>query len=251
MSVAIDSSIYTLRGLAPAARILAPVFCFAWRDGRITVGQVRGRIGPRKPMVRVLLDDGTALRVSIDQEFVRRDGSLVRAGSLAGGDRLMPLYVSFTTNGYPLFRHVSNHFKDAPCPIDRKRRRLVSRMVCEWRVGGRLQPGVKVWHLDRDRRNCDPSNLDLRYARNRGSALVPRIKAVAQANKFADAAWDLIAKHRRERLRPSPDNHRVKSVDEADEEPVLVLDSTLEGCFNVGVGGVFLAVKEGTYGVEG
>jgi len=54
-------------------------------DARMT-----GKPGHEKPMVRVLLDDGRAIRCTADHLFMKRDGSWVAAENILCGDFLMP-----------------------------------------------------------------------------------------------------------------------------------------------------------------
>jgi DNA gyrase subunit B len=68
------------------------------KAGRVVVAPlVEPRMTKRdSALVRVTLDDGSAVRCTPDHEFRLRDGSYRRADQLAAGDSLMPLYRSIS-----------------------------------------------------------------------------------------------------------------------------------------------------------
>jgi hypothetical protein len=172
--------------------------------------------------LRVVLDDGTSIRVTEDQPVYRRDGTIV---ALDAGLSLLPLYVAPTKLGYPMYKQISDYWRRAPAPTDRRRIRPVARMVYEWRAGHLIPQGMLIRHIDGDRTNCEPENLRLRgkpdyRSRCRGKKLLDLLRAINQL-RF-------------------PNNHRVVAVQDYGEEEVFDLDTESYGCFNIGVGGIFL-----------
>lgn len=237
MAVTGDLILHTLLGPLTVERAAIhgePFLCFTYRDGHITVGKVLVWPEPRLAEVNtIFLDDGTTFRATSDQEVVRRDGgSAVLTPPLELS--CMPLYHGHTTNGYPTYRQVGTRHKKYPAPCDRRRYRLVSRMVYEWKSGEQIPMGMKVCHRDGNKANTHPDNL---YLDGRPQKKGRRRKA---ANKLMMLRASQILKLR--------DNHRILAVKRFGEEAVYDLDTALPGCFNVGAGGIFLVTKDDRHG---
>jgi hypothetical protein len=241
MGVTGTALIYTLQGQKPAALLAssdAAIYCFTWAGDRISVGRVWVWPEPKRVRVlRALLDDQSVLYISEDQEVVYRDGTV---GPITIGEwpnywnrpALMPLYTGKTTHGYPTYRQIGDRYQRAKAACDRRRTRLVARMVYEWKTGTPIEAGLIVRHNDNDRTNCNPDNLRLegKVAPRRTHPLVKQHRAIQAAIQAA-------------RKPPTPNNHRIVSVQEGREEEVYDLDTALPECSNIGVGGIFLAVK--------
>jgi hypothetical protein len=151
-----DSTIHTLKGNRFARQLAdgEPFYVFTWAEDRISVGRARLRL-TKKParLVRVVLDDGTSLRVSGDADLVLRDGQRVSADALLADTSLMPLYLR-ERRRYPCYRQMGTHYKAAPAHCDRERTRHIARMVAEWKFERQLVHGDYVRHNDGDRHNC-------------------------------------------------------------------------------------------------
>jgi len=218
-----DTIIHTLRGDKRADKLAAlgePFWCFTWTGEKITVGRARLAPLPRKAEVqRLVLDDGTSLQVTPDQLVVHRDGTI---GSPFQTDlSLMPLYLGRTTHGYPTYKQMGESYKKAVAPCDRRRVRLVARMVYEWKTKEPIETGMIVRYKDGTKRNCEPDNLRLEGK--------PHPK---RRNKFT-------ALHEAQQIKvKTPNNHKVAGFEPFGVEDVF--DISEGDCENLGVGGIFL-----------
>lgn len=134
------------------------VYCFTWERGKITVGRAAFEEAGIYDAQRVVLDNGKSVITSLTTMVVDRSGVDQELRQLTDKS-VMPLYLSATKHGYPIYRQVNTHRKTAPAPSDRKPWRSIARMVWESRSGQRILPGFLVRHLDRNRKNCHPDNL--------------------------------------------------------------------------------------------
>lgn len=223
-----DTIIHTLRGDKRADKLAAtgePFYCFTWTGREISVG--RARIAPApKPVevLRLVLDDGTSLHVTPDQSAVHRDGNI---GSPFQADlSLMPLYLGKTTHGYPTYKQMGDGWKKALAPCDRRRVRLVARMVYEWKTKEQVETGMIVRYKDGTKRNCEPENLRLEGKPH------PR-----RRHKFTRL-------HEAQQIKvKTPNNHKVAGFEPFGIEDVF--DISESDCENLGAGGIFL-VTHGT-----
>lgn len=172
MAISAATTIHTLRGpyTAKALSLLPQaVHCFTWDGQKITVGQVQVLPHPTPlPAQRVGLDDETVLYLQDDQQVIDRQTGL--PVPITPGLSVMPLYLSRTSGNYPTFKQIGEPSPTA-APTDRRRTRLVSRMVYEWKSGTQLEPGQIVRFIDGNRSNCEPSNL--RVETHKGMATRP------------------------------------------------------------------------------
>lgn len=161
-----DEILHTLKGDIPvwkAAAMAEQTWGFTWDGHRIQ--PIRLYIDPDPiedvSVLRVVLDNNKSVLMTPDTRVVARDGSVVLASALTPGQSVMPLYMQYAKNGYPMYRQVTDWQtrSQAPAPCDRKPWRLVSRMVAEWYRGAPIRPGAYVRHHDGDRTNCTPVNL--------------------------------------------------------------------------------------------
>lgn len=228
MLVGADTVVHTLRGDRNAGHLAdsgETIFCFTWATGRIIYGRCAFQRAGIVTLQRAVLDSGSSLLLSADSVLLRRDGEPAPLMTLIDKS-VMPLYMSATTNGYPLYRQVRSDRRDAPAPCDRKNYRPVARMVWEARTGQRLQPGFLIRHLDGDRRNCHPENL-----RAEG-----RLQRKPRRNK--------VRKHIEIQKMRLPNNHKLIGFTPWGDEPavqVVPLD-----CVAVAVNGIFVVVNHGS-----
>jgi hypothetical protein len=227
MALAGDTIIHTLRGPRPVHRLAQmeeTVYCFQWDGGKITVGRIFVRVESRKAWThRVVLDDGTSLRVTGDQIMLTRDGNQVDAGYLAAGTSLLPLYIKLRKRDrHPMYRQISERRKALPARCDQKPWRSVARMVYEWATEGAIPPGVRVCHQDNEPSNCTPTNL--------ATEGQPRAGNKTKLRRMAERVW-------------APGNHQVLGQERFDEEDVYDVLPQVGDSF--AAGGVFMM---GAYG---
>jgi|GEM_PF-2634930 len=129
-------------------------------DARMT-----GKPGHNKPMVRVILDDGRAIRCTADHLFMGKDGFWVEAGNLSRGDRLMPGAVrmrSLNSAESQPYWQVHQPHADSKIEGGRKDRQQrwtwVHRLVAELINGDVGAPHVH--HKDGNQLNNAPENLE-------------------------------------------------------------------------------------------
>ena len=121
-------------------------------NGRVVVALLDApRFVGRDALLEIELDNGEIVRATPDHDFMLRDGRMLRAADLRPGRSLMPLYrdlwrgyemVYQPLNGYLLPTH---------------------RLADEWNVRCGIyadQPGTHRHHIDFDRRNNCPTNLE-------------------------------------------------------------------------------------------
>jgi dCTP deaminase len=120
--------------------------------GRIMVTMLeQPRLIGQDALIELELDNGERIGCTPDHEFVTRDGRLLQADALRPGDSLMPLYRK-PARGYEMVYQPSNrHLYPTHLLAD------------EWNVRHQLYestPGTHRHHIDFDRRNNRPSNIE-------------------------------------------------------------------------------------------
>jgi hypothetical protein len=223
VALAADTIIHTLRGPYPVYRLAAmeeSVYCFQWDGGKITVGRIFVRTEPRTEWTRrVVLDDGTSVRMTSDQVVLTRDGGMVDARFVVANTRVMPLYIRVRKKDkHPLFKQLGEHRRSLPAACDRKAWRSVARMVYEWSTEGPILPGVRVRHQDGNPENCEPTNLATEGQPRRGNK--------SKLRRMGERAWGV------------PNNHVVIGQEQFDEEIVYDVHPQVGDTF--AAGGVFM-----------
>jgi hypothetical protein len=232
--IAGDSKIFLLSDLGEPTTIgaLASLRSFPYAvftaTGRVTVGTLDRivNMGKRK-IISVTLDDNSVLRVTADQKLLLLDGTYAPASDCAGKS-LTPLYLG-EKKGYPTFEEIGDYHLHALTSMDCERVRKVARMVGEYKRGDRLPPKTTVSHIDGNKKNCHPDNLDVSVnldAKQR-KFMHPYAKAIKEANEF---------------IKANKRNHKVIAVEDAGEDFVY-------GCVslnskNLAVNGVFIGTIE-------
>jgi dCTP deaminase len=105
----------------------------------------------RDSLVEVELDNGELIHSTPDHRFMTRQGGMTEAASLRPGDALMPLY-----------RHLERGYEMTYQPLTGF---LVPthRLADDWNLRAGLyadQPGTHRHHIDFDRRNNRPTNIE-------------------------------------------------------------------------------------------
>jgi dCTP deaminase len=110
----------------------------------------------RDALVELRLDDGAVIRATPDHLFLRRDGRMQPAGQLRPGDALMPLYRDVRRGYEVVYQPINGHLYPA------------HRLADEWNLRHGIyedEPGTHRHHIDRERRNNRPTNLERLPAR--------------------------------------------------------------------------------------
>ena len=143
-------------------------------------------------LIEVELDNGEQIACTPDHEFVMRDGRLLQAAALRPGDSLMPLYRK-PARGYEMVYQPSNrHLYPTHLLAD------------EWNLRHGLYadaPGTHRHHIDFDRRNNRPSNIE----RMEASAHVRLHNAESYGPDFSPEEHSAAIRAAYVRLREDPD----------------------------------------------
>ncbi|MGH8188336.1 MAG: LAGLIDADG family homing endonuclease, partial [Steroidobacteraceae bacterium] len=105
----------------------------------------------RDALVEVVLDNGVAIHATPDHLFLMRDGRLRAAGDLRPGDSLMPLYRGLRRGYEMVYQPINGHLYPT------------HRLADEWNVRHGIYAdtaGTHRHHMDHDRRNNRPTNLE-------------------------------------------------------------------------------------------
>jgi deoxycytidine triphosphate deaminase len=109
----------------------------------------------RDALLEIVLDNGLEVRATPDHVFLKRDGTTAVASALRPGDSLMPLYRS-PRRGYEMvYQPINGHLYPT------------HRLADEWNLRHEIypeQPGTHRHHIDHDRRNNRPVNLERKPA---------------------------------------------------------------------------------------
>jgi len=205
------------------------VSVFVWTGTRFYVAKALDfrAIGQEQIFI-VELDSGDRLYVSASSSFVMLNRTTKLPPELVDGDSLLPLYTSEDAHGYPTYKEpgTTQPYK-------------FSRLVAEWKTGQKLPPGTFVEHIDKNRKNYHPDNLQI--TQNIAKASKSRSYGIIQAVEDAQALFDeydqLGSSSASIILKP---NHRVLSVEVGHLEDVFT--ATIDTADTVAVSGVFLKI---------
>ncbi|MCL5966337.1 MAG: TSCPD domain-containing protein [Deltaproteobacteria bacterium] len=159
------------RGTVPIRRLAeegrdVPVFCRG-RNGRVTVRMMRNPrlTGHRKPILKVVLDDGNFLRVTENHRFVLSDGNVKEAGNLAPGDSLSIMTRRVAPFEKVMVQRSGNAqrywwISSTDCPNWELEHRLIANFHDRRQTGRSMhRRDHVVHHRDYDGLNNDPANL--------------------------------------------------------------------------------------------
>lgn len=251
MSLAASTIVHTLQGaftIATLAMRAEPIYGFTWDGTRITVGRVRVEAAGQKSTHRLVLDNGTSVYVSTDQQVISRE-TLLPVNPTTAGLSVLPLYLGKTTIGYPTYKQQDDLWRDAPAPCDRRRVRLVARMVYEWKMRSPIEMGMIVRHNDKNPQNCHPDNLRLEGKAGKGrlrGTLKDHLKAQQMIAKFNPNPQQ---SQQRPPEPPQPkkkggNNHKIEHWEPWGPEETYDLVGV--ECSNFAAGEIFFAVTHGS-----
>lgn len=225
--LAAESQIATLNGVRLAGDLVdqGPVLVLTWDGDRVTVGEVVFAKDSRLIIpITIVLDDGTTVTVCDQTMLLLRSGTPRFLDQIDGGTSLLPLYMKFDKSGCPIYQEPGDWHKGALTGGDKNRWRRLSRLVAEWKLGRRCEPGDVVSYLSDDRSNCHPDNLMVSKKKRK-----PTQKKVEFAEPLFEAQR-FIDRH----------NHKV-SRGYLDTSRNLLSIRGL-GTGNLAVGGIFVSV---------
>lgn len=155
--------ILTLQGPQFVADLLdeGMVFVYTWDGIKVTVGEIE--VLPPKLVIahEITLDDDTKLYVSRDTSVLLRSQDQTTADALTAGTSLLPLYTKLDSSGYLIYQEPGEWHRGAKTTRDSYAWRRVSRMVAEWKMRRRVEPGDVVSFRNKKRTDCHPDNLKI------------------------------------------------------------------------------------------
>jgi deoxycytidine triphosphate deaminase len=120
--------------------------------GRVIVSLLDApRFIGRDALLEITLDNDAVVRATPDHGFFRRDGRIVAAADLRPGDSLMPLYRNLQRGYEMVYQPINGHLYPT------------HRLADEWNLLHSIyedQPGTHRHHVDFDRRNNRPLNIE-------------------------------------------------------------------------------------------
>jgi len=132
------------------------VFSYDTERNRVVPGKIVGAAlsGKKKPVYRVLLDNGAIVRCTGDHPFLLRNGTYKQAQDLVRGESLMPLYLSRGSKGGSYYwKH-----KDTGLGKSRYTHQMVAEEILD---SDYKSKELNVHHMDENKENNHPSNLEL------------------------------------------------------------------------------------------
>jgi len=163
-------------------------------NGRVIVALLDApRFVGRDSLLEIELDNGEVVSATPDHEFVLRDGRMLRAGALHPGQSLMPLYRELARGYEMVYQPLNGHLL------------ATHRLADEWNLRSGIYadtPGTHRHHIDFDRRNNRPVNIErmpasdhirLHNEESYGEGFDPRAHGAAISDALArltvDPAW--------------------------------------------------------------
>jgi len=105
----------------------------------------------RDSLLEIVLDNGEPICATPDHRFLTRDGRTVAAGEMRPGDSLMPLYRELCRGYESVYQPINGHLL------------ATHRLADEWNLRNGIYAdvaGTHRHHMDFDRRNNRPSNIE-------------------------------------------------------------------------------------------
>jgi dCTP deaminase len=163
-------------------------------NGRVIVALLDApRYIGRDLLLEVELDNGQIIHATPDHDFMLRDGRMLPAAALRPGQSLMPLYRDLWRGYEMVYQPLNGHLLPT------------HRLADEWNLRGGIYadaPGTHRHHIDFDRRNNRPTNIErmaasdhirLHNGENYGEAFDPRAHGAAISDAItrlgADPEW--------------------------------------------------------------
>lgn len=194
-----------------------PIFLYTVGARKVSVGVAWSPrcLGKSETLI-VTLDNREEILCSPNQKLLLRDGSSKKAKQLDAGQSLMPLYREIQTKGY-LKGYERIYRPEKPTPSYHYTHQLVGK----WKFGKRYSrhSGFDLHHVDFDKTNNDPQNIDL-LLRPEHQDLHEKKPKLKYRNDM-----DFIKSYRERRIpRPVKSiNHTVVKIERGPREPLYGL----------------------------
>lgn len=222
-----DALVMTLRGQCLLKDLLeaGPSLVLCWDGERVTVGTIIVHDEFREVIPhRLDLDDANTFACCSETMVLLRDGAPRYVADLKDGQSLLPLYMKIDSAKYPCYQEPGEWHKKALTASDRNRWRRLSRLVAEWKLGRRCEPGDIVSYVSSNRMDCHPDNLKIsRKKRKPTQKKADFAEHLFEAQRFID-------QH----------NHKVNRVHLDTSRNLLSIRGL--GTTNLAVGGIFVSV---------
>ncbi len=149
----VDGTFATLEGMARRSDSGELFWGYSiGENGRVIVSLLDSpRFVARDSLIEVELDTGEVIAATPDHEFMLRDGRMLEAASLRPGQSLMPLYRELQRGYEVVYQPINGHLVHT------------HRLADEWNLRGGIYedlPGTHRHHVDFDRRNNRPVNIE-------------------------------------------------------------------------------------------
>jgi dCTP deaminase len=122
------------------------------QNGRVVVSLLDSpRYIGRDALIEIELDNGAVVSATPDHEFMLRDGRMLPAAAVRPGQSLMPLYRDLFRGYEMVYQPINGHLIPT------------HRLADEWNLRGGIYadaPGTHRHHIDFDRRNNRPLNIE-------------------------------------------------------------------------------------------
>lgn len=199
------------------------------RDGQVELTSVSDfRLVGRQQIYEIQLDDGKVVTASASSMILMRSGRRKSPPEIVAEDSLMPLYFEEDVYGYSTYRVPGR------CP-----KKKVSRLVAEWKLGGKLPKGTDVKHIDGNRKNYQPDNLEILVGKRSPKKCKNKVAQAYQAAQALLKECAAVSPHMKKIVYPRRrNNHRVVSVRSGRLEDVFT--ATVQPGSWVSVSGIFV-----------
>ena len=192
----VDGTSPTLEEMARRADSGELFFGYSIDNGRVIVSLLDApRFIGRDALLEIELDNGEVVAATPDHDFMLRDGRMLQAACLRPGQSLMPLYRDLVRGYEVVYQPINGHLHPT------------HRLADEWNVRNGIyipEPGTHRHHIDFNRRNNHPSNIErmvasdhirLHNSESYGDDFDPREHGEAirdaLARLAADPAWKM------------------------------------------------------------
>ena len=148
----VDGTSPTLEEMARRADSGELFFGYSIDNGRVIVSLLDApRFIGRDALLEIELDNGEVVAATPDHDFMLRDGRMLQAAYLRPGQSLMPLYRDLVRGYEVVYQPINGHLHPT------------HRLADEWNVRNGIyipEPGTHRHHIDFNRRNNHPSNIE-------------------------------------------------------------------------------------------
>lgn len=149
-----DTKIDTLYGKIPIEKLVGKetlVYCYDGNKINISTFKNIRKTGTKKEVWKILLDNKEIIKVTPNHKFMLRDGSYKEVRDLKVGDSLMPFN-----------RHKRNSKGYFNIGLNNGEFIGEAQFVCEWKYNRKMKKGECVHHIDENKQNNSPENLEFK-----------------------------------------------------------------------------------------